>query len=122
MLCIELQKSIHFLIAAAPGYGISTVLFEVAGRPAMFCLLAVNIVFEVMSWIISCTNEMDHLHKNQGKKKKTQDPYALGLWGHGNDLGDSQLENGKVTEDALFPFAEFPERLLCFVAEPGFCK
>lgn len=37
-------------------------------------------------------------------RKKTQDPYAFGLWGHGDDLGDSQLENGKVKEGgALTP-------------------
>lgn len=33
----------------------------------------------------------------------------MGLWGHGNDLGDSQLEKGEVTEDALFPLGEFPK-------------
>lgn len=60
---------------------------------------------------------MDHLHKHQ--RKKNPDPYALGLWGHGNDLGDSQLEKGEVTEDALFPLGEFPKGLPCFVAEPG---
>ena len=45
---------------------------------------------------------MDHLHKNHKKK----DPYAISPWGHGNDLGDSQLENGKVKEDALLPSLE----------------
>lgn len=41
---------------------------------------------------------MDHLHKNQ-KNPKTH--MLSSLWGHGNDLGDSQLENGKVQGAAL---------------------
>lgn len=50
---------------------------------------------------------MDHLHKNQ-KNPKTH--MLFSLWRHRNDLSDSQLENGKVKEDALYSlFGEFPK-------------